>query len=77
MTDMNRIEAWETVVDALQERFERGEFEKGEFEIHHNDNARTITVIHRPTNSAMTLTDTTGAHYDAQNRIVMDERELQ
>ena len=64
------LEIWECMVDAIETRFLRTEFEPGEFEVHSNRNAGTITVIRREDNRAWTLTDTTGSHYDAQDRIV-------
>lgn len=67
---MNRKEVWEACIDALEERFLRTEFEEGEFEVAHNSAVGSITVIHRPTNTAFSLTDTTYSHYDSENRIV-------
>lgn len=70
---MDRKEVWEATVDAIEHRFLRTEFEEGEFEVLVNRAAGQITVIHRPSREAMSLTDTTFGYYDSQNRIVFPE----
>ncbi len=61
---MNRQEVWESVVDALEEKFLRTEFEKGEFEVHVNRGMRTITIVHRPTNQVMAFMDVSYSHLE-------------
>lgn len=55
-------EVWESMVDAIETRFLRTEFEPDEFRVEHNTNMRTITVIRTEDNRAWTLMDTTGSH---------------
>jgi hypothetical protein len=70
---MDRQEAWEGAQEALRSWFCSQQFGEGEFEIHHNDGVGTISIIHRPTRSVLELTDTTGSHYDSENRIVFPD----
>lgn len=67
---MNRLEAWESAIKGVEEVFVRGEFEKDEWEVEVNNGVGTITLIHRPSRTVMVLTDTTGYHYDAEDRLV-------
>lgn len=69
---MNRKEVWESIIDALEDRFTRGEFEPGEYEVAVNRAVGTISIIHRPTRSVFALTDTTCTHYDSEDRLVTD-----
>jgi len=71
---MNRKEVWESVIDALETRFLRTEFEEGEFEVAHNTAVGSITIIDRTTNEVFSLTDTTYSHYDSEDRIVFPKR---
>jgi hypothetical protein len=67
---MNRKEVWETAVSAIEQAFQSGEFEEGEFEVAHNTAVGSITIIHRPTNQVFSLTDSTYSHYDSEMRMV-------
>ncbi len=53
---MNRPEVWALAVEGVKNKFEH----KDGYEVHSNNNAQTITIIYRPTNQAMQLTNTTG-----------------
>lgn len=62
---MNRKEVWESVVDAIEHRMTKTEFEKGEFRVEVNSKMGTITIIGpAPTRYAMTLMDVTGSHLE-------------
>jgi hypothetical protein len=47
---------WALAVDAVRKEFAS----RDGYEVHSNNNAQTITIIYRPTNQAMQLTNTTG-----------------
>lgn len=71
MTRPADLEVWDAMVDAIETRFLRTEFETGEFSVHHNDGMGTITVIRNHDRHAWTLTHTTGSHYDSEGRIIL------
>lgn len=53
-------EVWGAMVDAIETRFLRTEFEKGEFRVAHNNKMGTITVSKG--RRSWTLLDITGSH---------------
>lgn len=63
-------EVWDAIVDAIETRFLRTEFEEGEFSVHHNNGVQSVTIIRNGDRRAWVVTDTTGSHYDAEGRIV-------
>jgi len=70
---VDRIEAWDRIVTALEQEFLHGDNEPGEFKLHINNRAGSIIIVEQQTREALSLTDTTGTHYDAKDRIVFEK----
>lgn len=59
-------ETFEEALMALREHFDAIGFE-----VHVNHRVRSITLISRETSKALTLMETTGSHFDSENRLVL------